>query len=58
MRRAENVQELGALTADAAKQSHLLENHRPGSQRKEKENRKNATGDPPGLEKDVSKIGR
>src|SRR5205807_211983 len=56
--RAENVQELGALTADAAEHAPFLKNHGPGNEGEEKKDRKNAAGDPSGLHENFRNIGR
>jgi hypothetical protein len=55
-RRPKNMEELVALTPDAAEEPQFLKNHGPGNQRKQKQNEKNAAGDQAGLRKDVSDI--
>lgn len=52
----ENFEELIALAADAAEEPHFLEDERPGNERKEEENREDATRDPACLRKNVEDV--
>ena len=53
---AKNTQELIALTADAAEEAELLEDHGPGDDGKHSEQEQNAAGDPARLSKNVSEV--
>ena len=52
----ENFEELIALAADAAEESHFLEDERPGNERKEEENHEDAARDPARLRKNVKDV--
>ncbi len=53
---AEKSEELVALAADATEDAELLENERPGDQRKEKKHHENGTSDPAGLRENIEDV--
>jgi hypothetical protein len=54
---AKDAEELVALTANAAKEAELLEDHGPGNDRKNSQQEQNAAGNPARLSKNVTEIG-
>ena len=56
-RGAEYAKKLVALPANAAEDSQLLENHRPGNDGEHQEKRQNSARDPAGLFENLEKIG-
>jgi len=56
-RGAEDAKKLIALPANAAEDSQLLENHRPGNDGEHQEERQNSARDPAGLFENLEEIG-
>lgn len=53
---AEESEELVALAADTSEDAELLENERPGDQRKEEKQQEDETSDPAGLRENIEDV--